>query len=171
MRHDHRPLLKTPTHACVRVLLFLLLLWWTSHLHVVSFFCNQQFSIHPSCLCSRLPKVCPLPRCLVVLAWSINAPHTSDMVVVVLNPWCLWGLELLNYQGCSPLDRGCSWRVQKVFAWSSDAAPPIVPFLSSGIHICSWIGRVQKNQKTGLRRVQNRSFSLFQVFFLCVLLK
>ena len=48
--------------------------------------------------------------------------------------------------------------------WSSDAAPQF-PFLSLGIHFCSWIGRVQKNQKTGLRRVQNRSFSFFRVFF------
>ena len=165
MRHDHRPLLKTPTHACVCCCFF----FCCGGPHTCTLFLfsaiSNSASIHHVCaLGSPRAALSPPP---VVLAWSINAPHTSDMMVVVLNPWCLWGFELLNYQGCSPLDRGCSWRVQKVFALSSDAAPPIVPFLSSGIHICSWIGRVQKKQKTGLRRVQNRSFSLFQVFF-CV---
>ena len=104
--------MKTPTHACVRVLLFLLLLWWTSPLHVVFLFLQ---SIHHVCALGVLPR-------------SALSPHLST--------------------------------------WSSDAAPH-VPFLSSKIHICSWIGPPTRVQKTGLRRVQNRSFSFFRVFF-CV---
>ena len=59
--------LKTPTHACVRVLLFLLLLWWTSPLHFVFLFRNPSIMFVLSvCL------ICPPPPLHLVID---AAPH------------------------------------------------------------------------------------------------